>query len=137
MNYHAIFLKVKKMFRKQKYSYLVTALLFTALSGLVVWQNERARTFLRQKEKASIVQTPLQNFRGKIYIPPIGSIYDDYFVSTEGKAYGIQGKNSALEEEIKKLRNSGKEVLIEGSLVNGVKDYGDRRIRVDKIFLGR
>ena len=78
----------------------------------------------------------IADWRGVIKSTAPGSQYDDYFeLWTNGQIiyFGIDSMDPAIQEQIKALRDSGKIVHLDGTLLSNVPDYNGSQIQVDRI----
>jgi putative hemolysin len=78
----------------------------------------------------------LADWWGVIKSTESGAEYDDYFERQDlGQViyFGIDSLDTAVQEEIKTLRDSGKIVHLYGTLFSNVPDYNGSQIQVDRI----
>ena len=65
-----------------------------------------------------------------------GAQYDDYFERQDlgqNIYFGIDSLDTAVQEQIEALRDSGKIVHIYGTLFSNVPDYNGSQVQVDRI----
>lgn len=77
----------------------------------------------------------VEGWRGKLHSLPEASRFDDYFrrLGVEGGQYGIDGADAALKEELAQWRDSEDIIRVWGVLQRDVEDYGNVRIRVERL----
>jgi hypothetical protein len=78
----------------------------------------------------------IADWRGVIKSREPGSEYDDYFeLWTNGQIiyFGIDSLDPAVLAQIEALRDSGKIVLLDGTLFSNVPDYNGSQVQVDRI----
>ena len=78
----------------------------------------------------------ISDWRGVMKSTEPGSQYDDYFeLWTNGQKiyFGIDSMDPAVQAQIEALRDSGKIVLLYGTLFSNVPDYNGSQILVDRI----
>jgi len=120
---------------KNKILLISIIVIILIIVGFLFWQGLGSSVFNKENQIPSPPEKTLQvqSFEGKINKTPDGAIYDDYFVNTTGEEYGIKGISQATEQQIEGFRDSGKTVIIKGTLYEGVADYGGRQIVVEEI----
>lgn len=78
----------------------------------------------------------IADWRGVIKSTEPGAQYDDFFeLWTNGQIiyFGIDSMDPAVQTQIKELRDSGKTVLLYGTLFSNVPDYNGSQVQVDRI----
>ena len=78
----------------------------------------------------------IADWRGIIRSTEPGAQYDDYFeLWTNGQIiyFGIDSMDTAIQEQIKELRDTGKIVHLSGTLLSNVPDYNGSQVQVDRI----
>lgn len=81
-----------------------------------------------------VLGTPVVGWAGQIYSYPPFATYDDYFQTVaDNRPYGLTGRTAEIERQIDNLRDSGRTVLLTGTLFNNVGDVENRRIVVDLV----
>lgn len=78
----------------------------------------------------------IAGWRGVIKSTDTGSEYNDYFeLWTNGQIiyFGIDSLNPAVQAQIEALRDSGKIVILDGTLFSNVPDYNGSQIQVETI----
>ena len=78
----------------------------------------------------------IADWRGVIKSTEPGAQYDDYFERQDlGQIilFGIASMDPAVQAQIRTLRDSGKIVHLDGTLLSNVPDYNGSRIQVDRI----
>jgi putative hemolysin len=78
----------------------------------------------------------IADWRGVIKSTEPGSQYDDYFeLWTNGQIiyFGIDSMDPAVKSQIEALRDSGKIVLLYGTLFSNVPDYNGSQVQLDRI----
>ncbi len=77
----------------------------------------------------------VEGWRGRLHSLPEAATFDDYFrrLGGEGGQYGIEAADAALEKELAQWRDSERIIRIWGVLQRDVEDYGDVRIRAERL----
>jgi len=78
----------------------------------------------------------IADWRGVIKSTAAGAQYDDYFeLWANGQIiyFGIDSMDPAVQAQIEALRDSGKIVILYGTLLSNVPDYNGSQVQVDRI----
>jgi len=121
---------------KNKPLFIVIVFIVLITSGILLAQSGFVN--IRMGEEEAIPDPPekiVKIYEGKIYSTPEGSQFDDYFVASDGREYGIEAVTSrvSVARAIEGYRDTGKTVEAEGQLFDDVVDYGGRQIKVKAI----
>ena len=121
---------------KDKILLTVIASVILVATGIFLIQSYSANN--RKNNEEPPIPPPEEEtltYEGKIYSTPKDAQFDDYFVVSDGREYGIEADiaDSSLGEEIINYRDTEIKVEIEGQLYENVIDYGGRHIKVKSI----
>ena len=118
---------------------MVRGLFIIVVLGLAILGfNNLVDTQIVEKLNPDLAIKQLEAFRGKIYSPPAGSVFGDFFVDDQGNLYGIEAQaqtqaGGEVTTQIKELKDSNQEIEIKGLIEEDSENYGEKKIIIEKI----
>ena len=85
----------------------------------------------------SVTDEPIEGWRGTLHSLPQDSPFDDYLnvIGENAGQYGIDSQDDALRVQLADLRDSGRTLIVSGTLRRDAPDHGDVLIIVERLKL--